>query len=729
MGGADTMRDRALHLASLGFRVFKLRPNEKLPAVSDFHQAATSDPAKVRAMWTDPVSGESTTHNVGVLSGADAKLLILDVDTKDGKQGDKTLAALAKEHGLDVATLTAITPTGGKHLFYRIKGDREVSGHANRLGPGLDVRGRHQYVAGVGSVLPKGEYDWFEAGAPILDAPEWLVDRCQQRKREAAKDLGAIELDAQHNVKRAIEWLESSAPIAVSGGGGNDATFKIACRVKDFGLTAEYATDVLLDHWNDSKAFPPWEHDELQRVVENAYRYAQTAPGATAAEAEFDEVILEVKPELDWPAPTPLKRFDVNGLPARQWIVTEYLARKFVSALISPGGVGKTSLVIGTLLAVASNNESPINHKIIERVPCWYWNQEDDQDELKRRLGAAMKHFNLGWQDLEHESRPMLYIDSGVDKPLTLIKKIEGGLYINKAVARIVEHIKARQIGLFVIDPLAEFHEAEENSNPDMRVVWGIARRIAVEANCSVLVVAHSRKPPQASSEGYTGDIDGLRGASSQAGVLRLGYTLYGASAKDCKDWGIPEAERHLFVRLDGAKSNLSLLSGKPRWMKRVSVPIGEGDNAESIGVLEPAFLEERKAEMDLVHLIAKTLAAGGGGKFVRGKAYPLSAVVDDLSETEKGFFGEKSHQARAVKKAMTVHGWDENTAPKTGAGVPQFETPTEFGALAVFIRMGPGGMTFRLAEALDNESRHLASPGETLARLGQVSENEDIFD
>ena len=69
-------------------------------------------------------------------------LLVLDIDVKDGKRGDESLRKLEKTHGALPATLTTITPTGGKHLFFRVK--KAVASSVgrdedSRLGKGIDV--------------------------------------------------------------------------------------------------------------------------------------------------------------------------------------------------------------------------------------------------------------------------------------------------------------------------------------------------------------------------------------------------------------------------------------------------------------------------------------------------------------------------------------------------------------------------------------------------------------
>ena len=152
-----TMRDRALAVARLGLRVFPLKAMGKTPAVKRFYDVATSDPAAVAKMWTG-ADGESLNWNIGISTD---NLLVIDVDNKHGKNGDATLAKLATEHGLDLNTPTSLTPTGGRHLFYRLPpGEYVITNSVNKLGPGIDIRGYHGFVVAPGSVVPAGEYRW-----------------------------------------------------------------------------------------------------------------------------------------------------------------------------------------------------------------------------------------------------------------------------------------------------------------------------------------------------------------------------------------------------------------------------------------------------------------------------------------------------------------------------------------------------------------------------------------
>src|SRR5262245_50088492 len=66
-------------------------------------------------MWTSPAGPAD--FDIG---HAAEGMLILDQDDRDGRTGKASFAALAKEHGLDLDTVVASTPSGGLHYYYKL---------------------------------------------------------------------------------------------------------------------------------------------------------------------------------------------------------------------------------------------------------------------------------------------------------------------------------------------------------------------------------------------------------------------------------------------------------------------------------------------------------------------------------------------------------------------------------------------------------------------------------
>ncbi|MCA3627251.1 MAG: DUF3987 domain-containing protein [Methylobacterium sp.] len=319
----------ALQMAARGFRVFLLKPNSKLPLAGVSWKAeATCDPATIKARFAVLPNA-----NFGV-AGGDG-LLVLDLDVKGGKDGVASLADLETTYGALPATLTVRTPSGGLHVYLTAP---DTPNSAEKLAAGLDVRSAGGYVVGPGSIIDGKPYV-IERDMKPAAAPEWLVlmaGEARQRERDQAP---AAEQDAPADQDRARHWL-ASAPPAVEGQGGDTATYKVACELRDMGLTEATALDLMRKQWNPRCA-PPWDDAGLAAKVANAFAYGQNAPAVKSTEAlaaEFGGAVT-----LDPPQPAPL--FD----PWRDFIVPD------VPAGILPPTIERFAAGQGRVMGACAN--------------------------------------------------------------------------------------------------------------------------------------------------------------------------------------------------------------------------------------------------------------------------------------------------------------------------------------------------------------------------------------
>lgn len=329
----EDKRTAALEWAARGFRVFPLAVGKKTPTDKDWPALATSDPATIERMWTDPVMGWSRDYNIGVLTD---DLIVIDIDVKNGKKGDESFVAL----DLPTATLTVRTPTGGRHVYYSGP-SRSLS--ANRLGDGLDVRSFHGYVLAPGSEVDSGVYA-LDRDDPILAVPAGLL-ALLDAPRERSDTAPLIDLDAPEALERAAYYLKNEATVSTEGQGGDERAYKVAAVVKDFGLSEDAAFELMVEHWNE-RCSPPWALDELRTKVENAYRYGTLPPGVASPQIDFaglDMSGLEAaapRPPGDW-----FHHGDDWSLEAT-WLYHSMLPRTGVAVLTGRSGDGKTFLAV-----------------------------------------------------------------------------------------------------------------------------------------------------------------------------------------------------------------------------------------------------------------------------------------------------------------------------------------------------------------------------------------------
>ena len=598
-------RAHALSLADLGYRVFRLEPLGKIPIEKNFPTIATNDPDTVRRWWTS-ADDRPANYNIGIATGKG--VIAIDFDCKEGKPGLKAIEDYDVK-GMPESGRT-FTPTGGEHLLLKLPPSLLLGSSIEKLAAGVDTRCHNSYIVAPGSTVETATgakaYEWQHKPVPYKDlapVPDWFMPELQAKssfKNRAKEASPAVDLDNDAAIDRAEYFLLHEADEAIEGANGDLTTFKVAARLKDFGLSEEVAYDLMLNSWNYEKALPPWEPELLEKKVASAYKSSQEQAGVSSPLADFHTHKIDgIKPGTiasgtpdEWPAPSRLMKLDPRDLPRREFIFDGMFAKRTVSALVAPSGAGKTQWLIQMAIAAATGRNDVIGFnptKPTQKV--WLWNQEDDRIELHRRLYAAAAAFDIDVTDIQDS----VFFDSGVQHRLTLAAKdADNQLRATKHVPVIIERLKAMQIDVFIADPLVEFHQGEENDNVQMAAVASIYRRIAVEANCAVVIGHHDRKPDSASSAGHVGNQNAMRGASSLQGVTRAILTLYTMSDQDARDAGIPNDQKHFYLRLDGAKNNLALTGGKPSWLKRHGQPlyapesIDDLDEPECVGVLLP---------------------------------------------------------------------------------------------------------------------------------------------
>lgn len=164
------MLEHALDLAELGFAVFPVGPDCRIPRTPAREGRtggvwlASREPEAVRAMnWNG--------SNVAVATGAASGVFVLDIDVK-GADGFHSASQL----GLEPAWRSR-TPSGGEHWWFAQPPRRALR---NRVGfrPGLDIRTTGGSVAAPPSRKPSGPYVWIDPpwARPIGPAPFSLLE-------------------------------------------------------------------------------------------------------------------------------------------------------------------------------------------------------------------------------------------------------------------------------------------------------------------------------------------------------------------------------------------------------------------------------------------------------------------------------------------------------------------------------------------------------------------------
>lgn len=174
-----TTLDHALFYANQGWKVFPLKEKDKIPVVK-WADVATTEKGIITKWWNEKPSA-----NVGIMTGADSNLLVLDIDARHG--GEETLLSLQEKYGTLPETPICRTGGGGRHFFFKYAdGTKNTTG---KLGEGIDTRSQGGYVVGANSLHPNGtNYEWDKSHLPskvsVNDAPDWLLKILEEKQAE-----------------------------------------------------------------------------------------------------------------------------------------------------------------------------------------------------------------------------------------------------------------------------------------------------------------------------------------------------------------------------------------------------------------------------------------------------------------------------------------------------------------------------------------------------------------
>lgn len=457
---------QALALAAEGFHVFPCRPNDKPPALTGWQEISTRDPAAISWLWQQ----YGLNCNIGIDTGKSG-LAVIDIDNKNGAQGESWWLALQMEHGDAPPTRVHRTPSGGRHLLFKQQG--EIGGSPLVRGH-IDVRGTGGLVLGPGSVINGVPYV-IERAALIVSYPRWIGAVVAERQREKRQADPDIEFDLPVNVDRYRALLDKVYREEGPWGEHDPPdTYTIASYGKDRGISEEMAVNILMEWLGEHER--PW----LEICVHNAYKYGQNEVGADAI----------------------LPGSQVHGhLPAVQRIIEEQRANKLwrlgeiareppitfldqdrliprlpygVGVLFGPTGSHKTGVVLTICFdLLAQHPELQILYLCGE-----------GRHGIGARTRAQMIARGLDFDDADANERFRMHSIPLMNNPQEVVE----------CLARL--HGESFRPSLIVMDTMATaLAGMEENAaTASMLTATGVVGRFAREAGALILLIGHSGK-------------------------------------------------------------------------------------------------------------------------------------------------------------------------------------------------------------------------------------------
>ena len=415
-----------------GFPIFPLEAGSKDATGCFFLEpfASTVDPKIIQRLWGSP-DGAGQYKNIAWRTGKTpaSDTILIDVDVKDGRRGVETLLGAARKAGLpirndedglaDLGALTGAlvvrTASGGYHFVWSGAGQPDMS-QRNALWReefgadcGIDVRARHGYAVGPGSVTEAGAYRIAlePPGGRLGACPWWVAKRLipwaqgqrggltvSGRNGSAVLRLGGALVGSgweEATIAEARARIAGPDFEAGIGEGARDNTgFRVAAWLRremafDYDLTR-----ALLDEWNErqcSPMLPAADLDRLARQGESSGRamkgsgnFEVLGAGSAGPAAHAEEVVGREKFQvteavmLEWERQMALLRAagaagaagamrgPANGLDTEHagaldeenvsWLIENVIAKGKLNVLLGEGGKGKSQLTLAIAAAV-----------------------------------------------------------------------------------------------------------------------------------------------------------------------------------------------------------------------------------------------------------------------------------------------------------------------------------------------------------------------------------------
>jgi len=259
--------------SSKGWKVFPIKPNDKLPLFPAAHPQG--DPLRATCKGGCGALGHglhdatcesnlllgwlevNPNMNLGLVAGKESGFFVVDIDAGHG--GFESLEALTAEYGELPKTPTANTGGGGRHILFQYP-DFEIRNVQNsgKLGKGIDIRGEGGYIVAAPSIHPNGTaYAWDKSLAPsatpLAAAPEWLLKK----------------LVSNSQPDQPVPALDNSA---IPNGGRNNTLASLAGAMKRKGAGLDAIYSALLNE-NKQKCIPPLADHEVRNIAESIMRY------------------------------------------------------------------------------------------------------------------------------------------------------------------------------------------------------------------------------------------------------------------------------------------------------------------------------------------------------------------------------------------------------------------------------------------------------------------------
>jgi RecA-family ATPase len=180
---------------------------------------------------------------------------------------------------------------------------------------------------------------------------------------------------------------------------------------------------------------------------------------------------------------------DETPIPAIPWLFGRWIIRREVTVIVSPGGVGKSTLCAGIAHSLMSGLEFMGQRVWAGKHKVWLMNLEDDRDQMRRAIKSTFIHHKPSIEDCQGS----MFFTSGMNSSLVTAYETKNGTVIHEPVFDDLKaSIIANGISTIIVDPFVSSHRVNENDNGIIDEVAKRWKRLAYETNSAILRVVQA---------------------------------------------------------------------------------------------------------------------------------------------------------------------------------------------------------------------------------------------
>ena len=253
------MVDYALHYQKLGYSVIPIDKKSKR-AITKFKDKTFSE-NEIRRFWHEQPDAN--------IAWRTTDFFVIDIDVSVTENGYESLREWELSQYIP-KTLTATTPSGGKHIFLKKPKGIELSQDI-RVKPGIDIKAnKNNYVLVAPSNNAKGSYKWDKSTEEMTEAPAEIISILQTSKQP--KELMNFTTDysrGEFSSKTAKLFEQVVFGLGDKGGRNNAlASFIGGLLMRGVDVDATYLLAKIANHYTPD-SLPA---DELDRTFESMVR-------------------------------------------------------------------------------------------------------------------------------------------------------------------------------------------------------------------------------------------------------------------------------------------------------------------------------------------------------------------------------------------------------------------------------------------------------------------------